>query len=231
MNSNYGTETLESMSQAVWYNRWTVKKFDKYLQGRILEVGCGIGNFTKILTDYGEVFAIDIDKNHVAKATKLVAGRAKVEFGDIEKSSKFFGGQKFDTVLCLNVLEHIKDDEKAVKNLYNLLEKGGNLILLVPAYKFLFGKIDESIGHYRRYNKQQLKKMISSFGFKIIKTRVLNMIGAIGWLFASKVLLKSRIDEDKIQLFNLIAPFVLLMEDIIEPPFGTSILIITQKPK
>lgn len=230
MSSNYGTETLESMSQAVWYNRWTVKKFDKYLQGRILEVGCGIGNFTKILTNYGEVSAIDINKNHVAKAAKLVQGKAKVEFGDIEKDEHLFDGQKFDSIICLNVLEHIKGDERTLKHLYDLLKKDGILILLVPAHMFLLGKIDKSIGHYRRYNKQQLGDMLKGIGFKIIKSRILNMMGAIGWWFASKVLSNDTVGARKIKLFNLIAPFVLPMEDIIEPPFGTSILIISQKP-
>lgn len=222
-------DTLESMSQAVWYNQWTVKKFDKFLKGKILEVGCGIGNFTRILTKYGEVFAIDINKSYVEQALKKVGVRARVEVRDIENGKDFFDGQKFDTVICLNVLEHIKDDMKALENMYSLLKKSGFLILLVPAHDFLFGEIDKSIGHYRRYNKQQLYKTMMNIGFKIVEERILNMLGAIGWWFSSKLLGNSIVDASKIKLFNLIAPFVLPIEDLIEPPFGTSILIIAQK--
>ncbi|EKD90201.1 MAG: hypothetical protein ACD_31C00110G0002 [uncultured bacterium] len=226
---NCGKLTLESMSQAVWYNQWTIKKFEQFLKGDILEVGCGIGNFTSFLTKYGNVWAIDINEQYVTEAKKKVNGKVKIGIGDVEKGNYFFKGQKFDSIVCLNVLEHIKNDGFALKSLYNLLEKGGCLILLVPAHMFLFGKIDKSIGHYRRYNKQQLGDVLKGIGFKIIKARILNMVGAIGWWFASKVLSNGTVGVGKIKLFSFIAPFVLPMEDIIEPPFGTSILIICQK--
>lgn len=229
MNSDSGIQTLESMSQAVWYNRWIVGKFDKYLKGKILEIGCGIGNFTEILTRYGEVYAVDIDRQHIAQTRKVVGIKAKVQFGDIEKNKDFFNGQKFDTIICLNVLEHIKEDGKALKNLYHLLKKDGILILLVPAHDFLFGEIDKSIGHYRRYGKEGLSKVMIRIGFKIIYERILNMLGGIGWWFSSKMLGKKIVEGNKIRLFNLIAPFILPLEDIIEPPFGTSILVIAQK--
>ncbi len=229
MSKNNGTETLESMSQAVWYNRWTVSKFEKYLKGKILEVGCGIGNFTKLLIGYGEVFAIDIDKHHVAAATRTVKAKANIEYGDIENSKHFFNGQKFDTIICLNVLEHIKDDQKTLKNLYSLLKEGGNLILLVPAHDFLFGEIDKSIGHYRRYNKRKLLQFMTELGYKIIRGRTINMLGAIGWWFSAKLLSNSKVDKNKVKLFNMLAPIVLPVEDFLEPPIGTSVLVIAQK--
>lgn len=228
---NNGQKTLESMSQANWYNKWTLDKFKQYLNGDILEVGCGIGNFTKSLIKYGKVWAIDIDKKYIDETKESVDEKALVGVGDIEKGKYFFNGQKFDTIICINVLEHIQDDASALKNLYTLLKEGGYLVLLVPAHQFLFGEIDKSIGHFRRYDKSWLINIINSVGFKIVKTRVLNMFGAIGWWFASKVLSDSKVSGSKIQLFNLIAPFLLPIENIAEPPFGTSILIISQKPK
>lgn len=229
MNNYNGTATLESMSQAVWYNRWTVRKFDKYLKGKILEIGCGIGNFTKLLIGYGEVFAIDIDKHYVAAAIRTVKGKAKIEYGDIEDSNYFFGGQKFDTIICLNVLEHIKDDGRALRNMYSLLEKNGFLVLLVPAHDFLFGEIDKSIGHFRRYNKGKLLNLMKSIGFKIIKARLLNVLGAVGWWFAGKLLKNKDVGKGKVKLFNVVAPMILPIEDVIEPPFGTSVLVIARK--
>lgn len=223
-----GASTLESMSQAVWYNQWTVKKFAPFLRGDILEVGCGIGNFTKSLTKYGRVFAIDINKNYVTDL-KPSLNDSQVGFGDIEKGEYFFAKQKFDTVVCLNVLEHIRDDKKALKNMYGLLRSGGHLILLVPAYDFLFGRIDKEIGHFRRYNKKLLKSLLEEVSFKIVKTRVINFLGAVGWWIVSKLFLESRVSESKIKVFNLIAPAFLFLENFIQPPFGTSILIIAKK--
>lgn len=229
MRSINETVTLESMSQAVWYNRWTVKKFERYLKGKILEVGCGIGNFTKILSKYGEVFAIDIDNDYIIAAQQTVKGKAMVELGDIENGESFFNGQKFDAVICLNVLEHIKDDRKSLRNMYSILKKKGVLILLVPAHDFLFGEIDKSIRHHRRYNKGQLLKLLKSIGFKIEKARLLNMFGALGWWFAGKLLKNRGVDKNKIKLFNFFAPVILSIEDVIEPPFGTSVLVVARK--
>lgn len=227
MRNSHSTMTLESMSQAVWYNRWTLNKFKKYLKGDILEVGCGIGNFTKSLKKYGQLFAIDINEVYIKEVAKLIDGRAG--FGNIEEGKYFFGNRKFDVVVCINVLEHIKGDDEALKNLYKLLKKGGFLILLVPAHQSLFGKIDESIGHIRRYAKDELVKQLANFGFRIINCRKLNFLGAIGWFLAGRVLKESLVDENKIKVFNFIAPFVLPLEDLIEPPIGTSILVIAQK--
>lgn len=229
MSSSKAQNTLESMSQAQWYNRWTLNKFNKYLKGDILEVGCGIGNFTRDLTKFGKVWSIDINNEYVQKIQEQISKDVQVGFGDIEKGKYFFRDKKFDSIVCLNVLEHIKDDTRSLDNLSYILKTGGFLILLVPAHQLLFGEIDKSIGHYRRYNKQQMKKMVLSSDLQIIKIRILNILGGIGWWFSSKVLSNKQVSGGKIRLFNLIAPIILPLEDIIEPPFGTSILIIAQK--
>lgn len=229
MNTKLGTKTLESMSQAQQYNRWTLRKIDFYLQGDILEVGCGIGNFTKELIHFGNVFAIDIDKEYVSTTLKLLKGKAHIGFGDIEKGLYFFKSQRFDRVVCINVLEHIQDDDKALDNIYSLLKNEGYLILLVPAHQFLYGSIDKSIGHFRRYNKKSLIAILKNKGFKIEKVRLLNMIGAIGWLISSKLFSERAVDEKKIKIFNFIAPITLPLEDFFAPPFGTSILVIARK--
>lgn len=219
--------TLESMSQAVWYNQWTLNKFAPFLYGDILEIGCGIGNFTGLLAKYGKVWAIDIDQEYIKK-TKLNK-KINVGFGDIEKGKYFFKNKMFDSIVCLNVLEHIKDDNFAIKNLFALLKPGGKLILLVPAHQFLYGEIDRSIGHLRRYNKGDLTKLLEEAGFKILLSRKLNFLGALGWFIAGKILKEEIVKKGNIKIFNLVAPFVLFVEDLFEIPIGTSILIIAQK--
>lgn len=229
MSISHASDTLESMSQAVWYNRWTLNKFKKYLSGEILEVGCGIGNFTKSLKEYGNVFAIDIDESYINEVKKVINSKAGV--GDIEAGKYFFGSKKFDALVCINVLEHIEKDKQALSNMYKLLKDDGHLILLVPAHNFLFGKIDESVGHFRRYGSKELTKNLEDCGFKILSCRKLNFFGAIGWFITGKIFRENRVDEDRIKIFNLLAPFILPLEDLMEPPFGTSILIIAQKER
>ncbi|MDD5147098.1 MAG: class I SAM-dependent methyltransferase [Candidatus Daviesbacteria bacterium] len=225
-----GTKTLETMNQAKFYNKWTFSKFDKYLKGDILEVGCGTGNFSSTLSKYGEVTAIDIDQSLIQKVGEDKSLKVATGYGDIEKGNYFFPEKSFDTVVCINVLEHIKDDERALQNMCRLLKKGGKLILLVPIYNFLYGEIDRAINHFRRYNPEQLKVKLEQIGFTIEESRKLNFLGALGWFIAGRIFKNKQVEDSKIQLFNTIAPFYLFIEDFIEPVIGTSVLIIAQKP-
>lgn len=227
-----GHATLESMSQAIWFNQWTFGLFRPYITGSVLEIGCGIGNFTGKLTDYKNVYAIDIEKHYVTTVKKKYAKLGiHVGEGDIETNKYFFQQKTFDTQICLNVLEHIQNDSKALRNMYRLLSPGGHLVLLVPAHQILYGEIDRAIGHFRRYSLPNLTEKLRGFGFHIIESRNINMLGAAGWLIAGKIMREPTVDERKIRLFNLIARFTLPLENVIPPPFGTSILVIAEKPK
>lgn len=229
MKNLYDKDTLESMSQAVWYNQWTVNQFKKFLHGDILEVGCGVGNFTKQLLFFGGVSAIDIKKDYLKQTKELIGSEGQAGFGDIEKGSYFFKDKKFDAIVCLNVLEHIQDDEAALKNLFNLLKKEGRLVLIVPSENFLYGEIDRAIGHFRRYEKTELIKKLSAAGFEVIKSKKLNFLGAIGWFIAGKIFREKKIKKENIKIFNLIAPFILSLENLVEPPIGISILTVAQR--
>lgn len=227
MTDKFGELTLESMNQADWYNQWTLNKFKKYIGDQILEVGCGIGNFTKELTKYGKVLAIDINKNYLDKLKKIPG--VEVGFGDIEKGGYFFTNKQFNTIICLNVLEHLEEDSQAIKNMYEVLNKGGNLILLVPSHPFLYGEIDKSIGHFRRYSKKEIVDKLQACGFVILEFRSINFLGSLGWLISGRLLKNKIVDQSKIKLFNILAPIFLRIEDLITPPFGTSFLIIAKK--
>ncbi len=224
----FGEATLESMSEAGWYNRWSLDQFREDIKGEILEVGCGVGNFTSVLTAFGKVTAIDVNKNYIEK-TKDKSKDALVGFGDIEKGKFFFKDRKFDTIICINVLEHIKDDKKALENLKNLLISDGQLIIIVPSHQALYGEIDKSIDHYRRYDKKKLEDLINRMGLSIIKSKRMNFIGAIGWFLAGRILKNNVVQKDKIHVFNIIGPFFLFLEKFISPPLGISILIIAKK--
>lgn len=229
--SEYSNSTLESMSQAVWYNRWTLNQFSKYLSGDILEIGCGIGNFSQYLINYGNLTAMDVNKEYVNEAKDKIKGRGEIGIGDIERGEFFFKSKNFNSVVCINVLEHIKDDKKALNNIYNLLIPNGYLILLVPAHNALFNSIDNSIGHFRRYEKESLLNLLNECKFTILKCKSLNFVGGIGWFIAGKLFKDKTVSEGKIKIFNALSPFFLTLEKIITIPFGTSLLIIAKKDK
>lgn len=227
--SDLSEKTLESMNQATWYNQWVKNKFSGNLKGQILEIGCGIGNFSEILANYGSLTAIDINEGYVRSAKQRLGNKAAIGIGDIEKGEYFFGKKTFNSIVCINVLEHIENDRKSLVNIYKLLAPDGLLTLLVPSHNFLYNSIDKSIGHFRRYEKSELSEMMSESGFEVKKIRRLNLLGSIGWFIAGKVLGEKHVSEAKIKIFNLISPIFLFLENLIETPIGTSLLLIASK--
>lgn len=226
---NKGILALEVMSGADWYNDWLVKAFSKFLSGDILEAGCGTGIFTEKLTYYGNTWAFDSDNGCVKQTSELVGSKALVGYGNLETGRFFFRNKKFNSIVCLNVLEHIENEMTALNNLYRLLKTGGYLILLVPAHNWLFGEIDKTLGHLRRYDKKKLAQKIETTGFKIVSNKLLNLFGAIGWYISGRILKNKNVDRNKLRSFSLVAPLLLLLERIAEPPVGISILLIAKK--
>lgn len=213
-----GEKTLEIMSKAGWYNNWLVRRISPYLSGEILEVGAGRGNFTGRLANFGKVTAIDYDPAY-----------KNANFGDVEDGRYFFSSKKFDAIVCMNVLEHIKDDRRALKNMHSLLTTGGRLILLVPAHQWAFGLMDKDLGHFRRYSKAILEKLLKDIRYSILDIRYLNWLGLIGWFINGKILRKRIIPEGQLGIFDKIAQPFLLLEQLISPPFGLSVLVIAEK--
>lgn len=208
-----GEKTLEIMKDAVWYNNWLVRQISKHLKGDILEVGAGIGNFTSKLAKYGKITAIDYDPNY-----------KNANYGDIEKGKYFFEKKSFDTIVCMNVLEHIENDSKALKNMFNLLRSGGKLILLVPAFPSAYGLMDADLGHFRRYTVGSAGKKMKKAGFEVVGNKYINWLGLIGWFVNGKILKQNIISKWQVGLFDKISRPLLLIEEFINPPFGLSVL-------
>ncbi len=214
-----GKRTLEIMNKADWYNNWLLKQISKYLKGDILEVGAGMGNFTSKLSKFGNVTAIDYDPEY-----------KNANFGDIEKGRYFFNNKKkFDTIVCMNVLEHIKNDKLALKNMLELLNLKGRLVLLVPAFEFAYSDLDKNLGHFRRYTKDSLANLLTTNGYSLMAIRYLNWLGLIGWFINGRILRQELLPEKQLGIFNIIARPLLLVEEHVEPLFGLSVLVIAKK--
>ena len=222
-----GAKTLKIMRLVNWYNNWLFSRIKENLKGEILEVGAGIGNFTTLLKTCGRVTAIDIEKDYITKLKKIK--EIKVGFGDIEKGNYFFKNKRFDRIVCLNVLEHIKADEVALKNMYDLLKKGGKLILLVPAHQWAYGSLDEELGHFRRYDKALAQERMRKAGFKVKLIRYINWIGIFGWFINAKITRRKILSKSQLAFFDKIARLLLKVEDAADLPFGLSVLVIGEK--
>ncbi len=223
-----GEYTLQIMRLAGWYNTWLFSTIEPYLGKEILEVGAGIGNFTALLAEKGKVTATDVNPSYVTDLKSRLRG-VNVGFGDVEKGNFFFKNALFDTIICFNVLEHIKNDQKALKNIYSLLKPSGKLVLLVPAHRILYSSFDRNLGHFRRYDKKEVTDMLRTSGFKTVSGKFLNWWAAIGWLIFLKLTGWQKIPSSEVGIFNSLGKIFLWPEKYVAPPFGLSVLAIAQK--
>lgn len=221
-----GKETLDVMRAAPFYNKWLFSFFRPHLKGRILEAGAGTGTFSEYFSKSSSDFtAVDYNKEYI----NLLKKKYNAGFGDIQKGEFFFKNKKFDTIVTLNVVEHIKDDITALKNFYELLNEGGKLLILVPAHKFAYSDIDKNLGHYRRYSTVDLSTKLKKAGFAVKESRYLNLLGLVGWFLSGKVFGKSQLETGQLSIFETISKPLLFLEKIVKMPVGLSVYIIAEK--
>ena len=224
-------QTLQNMKRLHRYNRWIFSTFRPFLGRRVLEIGSGIGNITKFLLDRDLVIATDVEpkylsllKNTFGKYKKFVVERLYIPGAESERYRSY----PIDSVICFNVLEHIEQDETALRNIYDLLEPGGRLLLLVPSHPWAYGSLDQHLGHRRRYGRRELKNKLEARGFRVIYLKYFNRIGILGWFLNSKILRRKRLSSFQLRVYNLLVPFFKL-EKFFPLPFGTSLLAVGEK--
>ena len=133
-----------------------------------------------------------------------------------------------DSVICFNVLEHIEQDETALRNIFDLLEPGGRFLLLVPSHPWLYGSLDQHLRHHRRYRKKELKNKLEAQGFRVIYLKYFNRIGIFGWFLNGKILRRKELPSFQLAIYNLLVP-LLKLEKFFPLPFGTSLLAVAEK--
>lgn len=226
-------QTLSSMNE---YYRWLAGVLRKYVgkRKRVLDVGCANGNLTQFFLDKEFILGMDISQDYLDAVKKRFKDNANfhtalVDASNAEQMLKLKKGN-FDMAITMNVLEHIKDDVSAFRNVYSALVPGGRFLIIVPAMSALYAILDYEGGHYRRYDKLEIKRKLRAAGFNIVKVRYLNVPGAIGW-YVNYTLLKKRLfSKGTFGLYNKLVPFFRFIENLIEFPFGMSVIAVAEKP-
>jgi len=224
-----GELTLKLLQKASRYNGWVYEMLRPYIGHDILEVGSGIGNMTRYFVGHGRVTATDISPFCLRELRRTYAQNdtVRVQALDISRNS-YPEKELYDTIICLNVLEHIEDDVAALHNMRSLLKPGGRLLLYVPANPRLYCDIDRGVGHYRRYLLEDLTSKLKRSGFRVPHSRYHNILGAIGWWINGKVLGKKTIGAVDVGGFDLLMPLV-KAQDALDSRFALSILAIGEK--
>ena len=229
-----GAMTLRRMATLSPYNKWLHNRFESFLGNRILEVGSGVGNQTRFFVDNRErVIASDIEPHYVRELTGRFGDRSNIRIASYhfplsEGDRTELQGEHVDTIVCMNVLEHIEDDETTLKDFSNVLPPGGRLVLLVPALKGLYGTLDQHLHHFRRYARNELDTKVKSAGFQVETLRFLNRPAVPGWWFNSRVLRRRVLPKGQLRFFKWIMP-LLKLEENRPPSFGLSLLVLARK--
>lgn len=225
-----GEDALLALSEAPKFNRWMFTKIRQYIGDRVLEVGAGIGNITKWIRAE-KIFATDCSDRRVDTLREKFVSAPHVtvdRFNLAGEDRSRFSSEKIDTVLCLNVLEHIEKDDESVRLMSDLLVPSGRLILLVPFSQTLYCEIDRQLGHFRRYSRERIREVVSGNGFTVERIFLFNLFGGIGWYVHGKIFRGSKLNPGLVHAFEKFVPLFRIIE-FCGTPFGASIVCIARK--
>jgi len=223
----HGSEILARLNRAPRFTKWMADTIRPYLGERILEIGAGIGNLTSNLVPRREYWASDINPHYLEKLKKMQLTRPYLQVGYTDASAgETFPEETFDTVICLNVVEHLEDDVAALKNIRVKVERNGRAVILVPNGPRLFGTLDKVLGHYRRYTEAQIAEVCGRAGFRVEKVLKFNRIGVPGWWWNGRVLKRDTFGFWQIKLLNSLIPIIRPVDRFLPLPHLSWIMIL-----
>jgi glycosyltransferase involved in cell wall biosynthesis len=187
-----GAGMLDALSQTPRFNLWMADTIRPWVGTRVLEIGAGMGNLSRHLAPRRQLYiASEIDPEHLGRLRVRFQLRPNVKLMrcDLSAPADFapLAGQA-DTVICLNVLEHIADDATGLANIASALVPGGLAIVLVPQDQAIYGTLDEELGHYRRYSEAELRTKMEAAGLTVERVLHFNRITRPGWWFTGRIL-------------------------------------------
>lgn len=223
--------TLEILEGAENYNSWIASRLKPYIKSPALEIGAGTGNISYYFTHLKELVLTDIDEDLVASLRLKFSKKRKIIFEVLNVASNLGKiSNTFNTIYSVNVLEHIENDEKALRNMHRMLNKSGTLVLLVPAKRIAYNDLDRSLGHFRRYEKEELRKKIEKAGFTINELEYFNVTGLLSWILRNYISNShAELKGSQVKYFNWVVPILRLIEPRQGLPFGISLIAVARK--
>jgi len=235
-NNDISLDTLSVIKKAENFNRWMYKTIKPYCSGQILEIGSGIGNISQFfLRDGYHMTLSDIRSDYCENLRSQLSAfgnlkgiiRLDIVHSDFEKEYRSHFS-KYDTIFALNVIEHVPDDNLAIRNCQFLLKSEGKLIILVPAHPQLYNNFDKGLQHYRRYTKKSLNTVIIKNNFKVIRSKYFNAVGMLGWYISGKRQKNETIPKDQMKLYDKLVTVAKLIDSILLNRVGLSVITIAQ---
>jgi SAM-dependent methyltransferase len=201
-----GARILDTLANTPRFNQWMAETIRPFVGSRVLELGAGIGNLTRQLSPRRRRYvATDIDAEHLARLRTRFGNRPnlQIEHCDLTNSEDFTPfGRQMDTVICLNVVEHVADDRLALANIASTLAEGGRAIVLVPQGQSIYGTLDEVLGHYRRYSELDLRNKMEQAGLRLEKLIRFNRVTRPAWFINGRIFKKRTFGRFQLWVFD-----------------------------
>ncbi len=227
-----GTE-LDAVSEATNYYAWIMDSFSAAIGRQVVEAGAGTGTVSALMLSRAaldELILIEPATNNIPALHRRFDGdsRVRIHFGYLADIASTI---RADTVLAVNVLEHVYRDSEFLLDANKALVRGGALLLLVPAVPAIYGSLDLAFEHHRRYTHDGLKKSLVDAGFEIEKLHYLNLVGVAAWFVAGRIMHRKTLGRGQVRFYDrLVIPWLRRLESLIHPPIGQSLLAIARKP-
>lgn len=227
---------LQTLNKARNYRRWLYSLTAGALGHRILDMGSGVGNYAEFFLSHGDVWVTDLESTYtdVLEARFGTLPNCRVSQLTLESWDESTRAlvKEFnpDTITCLNVLEHVEQDQGSVEAMLDCLQPGGHLVLIVPALPSLFSDLDVRYGHFRRYTRRDAQRLLKNNpNASIVRLQYFNLLGVFGWWFNHVLFKKLVLPTDQTQAFDRVVPTLAAIERVVPIPFGLSLVLWIRK--
>ncbi len=228
----YGSQILARVAGAQRFNAWMADRVRPFCGNRVLEIGSGTGNLTRQLVPRGRYVASDVNPVYLRTLSALTQDRPYLaaQYCDVTDLSSFPRlAEGFDTVVCLNVVEHVEDDRRALENIRSVLSPEGRAIVLVPHGPWNFGSLDGVLGHRRRYSPEALRLLAAEAGFEVKELIPFNRVSSLPWYLNGRILRRRSFGLVQIKILNLLTPIARHLDGLL--PFPPLSLIAVLQPR
>lgn len=231
-----GWETLDAIAGAVRFNEWMYQTIKPFCNGRVLEIGSGIGNISKFFVDSGADISLSDIRPVYCDILKKQFPTVKniLQLDLVHPSFETEYAQhlgSYDSAFALNVVEHIENDSLAIRNCFKLLRENGRLVILVPAYASLYNRFDRELEHFRRYTAKKLNGVLLKENFEIEHSQYFNFMGIPGWYVSGKLQRNKTIPKSQMSFYNKLVPIFKLVDKIVFNKIGLSVISVGLKKR
>jgi SAM-dependent methyltransferase len=224
---------LELLASMPNYYAWIMEAFAPFLRGQVVEYGAGTGTFSQLLLPLADTITLVEPSDDLVTTLRTKfrdEPKVQVVSESLEQYAIRMGAATADTIVMVNVLEHIEDDSQALVNLFRTLRPGGHLLIFVPALQVLMSRLDAVFGHFRRYHRKDLLQKVSKAGGEVQRCLYFDFFGVLPWFVLNKVMGATAFNPRIVNLHDrYVVPFSRAVERRISPPIGKNIILVARK--